>query len=50
MQTLSRGFVLLLDQADKPITSSGALSVGQTVRMRFSQGSAEAVVTRKDTE
>lgn len=47
-KTLERGFILLYDNRRKVIPSIKEVIAGETVRMRFADGEAEAVITRKE--
>ncbi len=44
-RVLERGFVLVRDEADRPVTSAAALSPGMGVRLRFRDGERHAIAT-----
>lgn len=49
-KTLERGFILLYDTDRNLISYQKALTIGETVAMRFIDGEAKAVITGKDEE
>ena len=49
-KTLERGFILLYDTDRNLISYQKALTIGETVAMRFIDGEAKAVIIGKDEE